>query len=149
MPDLEEPIFVVDLTDGEMERCASAVAQADRGWGSDRRLPDPPSRPIRWLALVIEGRDDPVLLPLEPTRDVEFLDALARIIRIAVLAGERIPTVAIEYGTELERSLAFERCLPSWAYDGVAPDISARLPRHLRKVLESRISRPPRPRRPS
>jgi hypothetical protein len=148
MINIDEPVFVVDLTDAEMRQCEAELALlAEGGRPPVRTLPDEPPTPIRWLALVIEGRDAPLLLPLEPTRDVVFLDALARIIRIAVLSGERLPTVAIEHGGDLERSLSFGRELPGWAYEGIDPAIAAGLPHPLRVVLEPRISSRSRPRR--
>ena len=135
--DPDEPVFVVDLTRPEMERCAAEI-EGDGEPPEERRLPERPERPVRWLALLIEGWGDPLLLPVEPTEDVVFLDALARIIRIAVLSGERMPSVAVGYGEELERKLAFEQRLPRWAYEGIDPVLAARLPSDVRVVLASR-----------
>ncbi len=135
MIDPDEPVFVVDLTPEELDRTAAEIRRGGDAPRPGRILPEPPDRPIEWLALVTGAEEDPLLLPLEPTRDVVLLDALARLIRIAVLSGERIPAVAINYGDRLERILAFERRLPRWAYEGIDPADAAALPREIRAVL--------------
>jgi len=130
----DRPVFVVDLRAAAMEESAAEVVDR-RDEDGPRSLPEPPLLPIDQVALLVDGRDEPVLLSVEPTRDVELLDALARLLRIALLSGERVPAVAVEYGDELERRLAFERRLPAWVYDGVRPAVALRLPAALRSVL--------------
>ena len=136
--DPDEPVFVVDLTPREMARCAAEMQDSEEAL-PERELPDPPERPIRWLALLLEGRDEPLCLPVEPTRDVQLLDALGRILRIAVLSGERMPNVAIKYGEEAERKLAFEKHLPSWAYMGIDAATARTLPDGVRAVLAPKL----------
>lgn len=134
MFDPDEPVFVIDLTSAELARCAAEM-QGSQELLDERPLPEPPDQPIRVVALLAEGLSEPFLLRIDPTRDVLYLDALGRILRIAVLSGERMPTVAVEYGEELERKLAFERRLPSWAYEGIERGLARRLPEDLRAVL--------------
>jgi hypothetical protein len=135
MFDPNEPVFAVDLTKGELARCVEEIEEDTVAPTAPRRLPEPPERPIRWMALIYDEAEDPLLLPIEPTRDVCLLDALARLLRIAVLSGERISSVAINYGEELERTLAFERRLPAWAYEGIEARRASHLPEPLRTVL--------------
>lgn len=134
MGEPEELLFVVDLTTAEIDRVSQEVEA-----GGPRRpppgLPPAPPSPISRLALLVDGWGEPLLLPVEPTVDVAWLDAVARLLRIAVLAGERVPVVAINYGEVFERTLAFERRLPEWAYAGVDEATAARLPPEVRAVL--------------
>lgn len=87
------------------------------------------------MALLIDGVEEPLLLPIAPTTDALLLDALGRLVRLAAVAGERVPFVATEYGGELERRLAFERRLPGWVYRGLPPELARHLPPQLRSVL--------------
>jgi hypothetical protein len=135
--DPEEMVFVVDLTTAEIDRVSQEI-EAGGARPGPPPLPPAPASPVARLALLIDGWDEPLLLPVEPTRDVAWLDAVARMLRIAVLAGERVPAVAVNYGDVPERALAFERRLPEWAYLGVDEEISARLPTELRVVLGPR-----------
>jgi hypothetical protein len=137
----QEPlVFVVDLRAPAMAEVAQLVAhgEASDAAPAGRSLPEVPSQPISHLALLMEGRQELLFLPLEPTQDVEYLDTLARLLRIAVLSGKRIPTVAVEYGEEQERELAFSRRLPHWAYHGVPEALAASLPAELEVVLGPR-----------
>jgi hypothetical protein len=131
----EELVFVVDLTTREIESLARDIERGGPETSPRTARRDEPSRPIRRLALLLDTWEEPLLLPVEPTRDAKLLDALARLLRIAVLAGERVPTVAIDYGEEYERTLAFERRLPDWVYSGVDARTAARLPPRVRLVL--------------
>lgn len=91
-----------------------------------------PDETISLVAVLHEGLSEPLLLPIEPTRDRRLLDAIARLLRFAVEHEERIPAVAVRYGDAYERALAFERRLPRWAYEGM----DARgLPADLARVL--------------
>lgn len=118
--DLDRPVLVVDLRTASMRE--GGALPADEALGEDET--------IDVVALLHDGSDAPLLLPIEPTRDRRLLDAIARLMRFAVERGERIPGAAIRYGSEYERTLAFERRLPAWAYDG----IDARLPPALRPL---------------
>jgi len=138
MNEREELVFVVDLTTAEIDRVSQEIDAGGPRPGSAPPLPDEPPSPVAQIALLIDGWDEPLLLPVEPTRDVVWLDALARMLRIAVLAGERVPAVAVGYGDVLERALAFERRLPEWAYSGVDPQTAVRLPPDVRRVLGPR-----------
>ncbi|HJL20041.1 MAG TPA: hypothetical protein RMH99_30530 [Sandaracinaceae bacterium LLY-WYZ-13_1] len=131
----DPPVLVVDLR-------SEALGEDRRALGEDRAAPAPPpdapleaSETVDRVALLHDGDDEPLLLPIEPTRDRAELDALARLIRFAVVRGERIPTVAHAYGGERERRLLFERRLPGWALDGLAPADLAKLPAALRRAL--------------
>lgn len=122
----DRPVLVVDLR-------SRALDEDRAGEGGASLPPDAPLEPdetIDTVALLHDGSDAPLLLPIAPTRDRRFLDALARLMRFAVLRGERIPRVAVLYGSEYERSLAFERRLPAWAERG----IDAPLPPALRAL---------------
>lgn len=129
MNDLDRPVLVVDLR-------APSLAE-DREEARAPALPEDETieegESIDAVALLHDASDAPLVLAIEPTRDRRLLDALARLMRFAVVRGERIPTVAVRYGSEYERSLVFERRLPPWAYDG----IDAALPPALR-VLQRR-----------
>lgn len=96
--------------------------RTSRGAGAAQPIDDAldPSETIELVAILHDESPAPLLLPIEPTRDRRLLDAIARLVRFAVARGERIPAVAIRYGDEYERALAFERRLPRWAYEGVA-----------------------------
>ncbi len=87
------------------------------------------------VALLHDANDEPLLLPIEPTRDPRLLDALGRLVRFAALTGERIPSVAVRYGAPYERALVFERRLPRWAYEGISRDQARALPRPIARVL--------------
>lgn len=141
----EELVYVVDLTTYELDRTADEVEGGGGGENPDSGapLPQEPPTPIHQLAILIDGWEQPLVLPIEPTRDVVYLDALARLLRIAVLAGERVPAVAINYGEVYERSLAFERRLPEWVYSGIEAKVAAKLPTEVRLVLCPKKRRAP------
>jgi len=110
MSDERDPaVWVVDL---RTARDTDVAPTADE--------PLEPSETIELVAIIHDASETPLLLPIEPTHDRRLLDAIARLVRFAVARGERIPAVAIRYGDEYERALAFERRLPRWAYEGVA-----------------------------
>lgn len=119
--DLDRPVWVVDL-------------RTARDTGASPPMDEPldPGESVELVAILHDGSPAPLLLPIEPTRDRRLLDAIARLVRFAVARGERIPAVAVRYGDEYERALAFERRLPRWAYEGVtAPDLPSELARAL------------------
>jgi len=138
MNDPEELVYVIDLTTHELDRTAHEIDGGGPDPASRPSLPPEPPAPIGLVALLIDGWDEPLILPIEPTRDVRFLDALARLLRIAVLAGERVPSVAVNYGEEYERSLAFSRKLPDWVYSGVDKRNAKALPPEVRLVIGPR-----------
>lgn len=120
----DRPVLVVDL------RASSLAEDRAAGDGAPALPPDEPledGETIDLVALLHDGSDAPLLLAIEPTRDRRLLDALARLMRFAALRGERIPRVAVRYGSEYERTLAFERRLPAWAYDGIDAPLPASL----------------------
>lgn len=102
---------MIDLGDLEADR------RALDGAPSPRPLPRV-EEAISQVALL--PRDGPpVLLPIPATEDARLLDALARLVRFAVMLGEPILAVAERYGGEYERALAREGRLPRWAIEGV------------------------------
>jgi hypothetical protein len=106
MHELNRPVWVVDLsTDGGSAPPTPEDALA-------------PGEMIELVAVLHDELDAPLLLPIAPTLDLRLLDAIARLLRFAVEHGERIPAVAVRYGSEYERALAFEKRLPRWAYEG-------------------------------
>jgi hypothetical protein len=133
--DTEEPVFVIDLTAGAIEEAAARSSETTERAPPPSALPERPAKPIGQVALLIDGWPEPLVLALAPTSEVELLDALGRLLKIAVLSGERVPAVAVNYGDELERRLAFERRLPEWVYEGIDEGIARKLPPAVRKVL--------------
>ncbi len=134
----ERLVYVIDLTTSEVER-AHRRSRDDEPFnrGESNDPPQPPEA-IDTVALLLDGWEEPLLLEVEPTLDGDLLDALARLLKIAVLAGERVPTIAVSYGEEYERALAFERRLPAWIYDGLDSETTAALPVEVRRVLSPR-----------
>jgi len=117
----DPPVWVVDLR---------TARDTEVGPPVDEALD--PSEAIELVAIIHDASETPLLLPIEPTRDRRLLDAIARLVRFAVAHGESIPAMAIRYGDEYERTLAFERRLPRWAYEGVAaPNLPSELARAL------------------
>ncbi|UJR83321.1 hypothetical protein [Sandaracinus amylolyticus] len=116
--------LVIDLRDEALREVAREVDAAMTGAFVPRVLPDVPGEPItRVVLLVDEGA--PVVLPIDATDDVRWLDALARLVRFAVLRGETVREVAQRYGEPYERAMA----LPRWELDAV------RLPERVRRAL--------------
>jgi hypothetical protein len=133
--DLDRAVFVVDLRSETLREDREALDRRVELTAPEDELAL--DEPIDTLALLHDGTDEPLLLSITPTRDRDELDAIARLMRFAVLRGERMAKVAIEYGGELERRLAFERRLPAWAYDG----IDAALPPELRVLRRPSLQR--------
>lgn len=141
MDELDRPVLVVDL---RAPARAEDRALVERGATPPALPPDEPlaeDETVSLLAILHDGSDEPLLLPLAPTRDRRWLDAVARLLRVAVLRGASMSEVATAYGTEYERRLAFTRALPAWAYDGIEPRLARALPRELRRVLVRREQR--------
>lgn len=131
----DRPALVVDVRTPALDadRRASASGEPQRASPADVELVE--DEAIDVIAVLHDGSDAPLLLPIAPTRDRAWLDAVARILRFAVLRGERMPTVATAYGGALERRLAFGRRLPAWAYEGIDDTALRRAPPALRRVL--------------
>jgi hypothetical protein len=130
----DELVFAIDLTHEALREVGEELATAhDRS--SERPLPPLPHRPIRQIALLLADRDEPLLLPIAPTRDVRLLDALARLIRVAVVLGLRVSEIAQRYGTPYEQKLVSERRLPGWALGSIASDTARLLPEDVRRAL--------------
>lgn len=124
-------VLVIDLRSEAMSEVGREVDAAIAGAFVPRVLPAAPAEPIARVALLVDGGGDPVVLPIEPTDDVRWLDALARLVRFAVLRGETATEVAQRYGSGYERALS----LPGWARGGLDPATAARLPDPVRRAL--------------
>jgi hypothetical protein len=72
-----------------------------------------------------------VLVPIPPTRDVEALDGMARLVRAAAVTGVRTTRLALEHGDPQLRALHESRRLPGFLYGSPPP----RLPRWLAALL--------------
>lgn len=104
----DDPVYVIDL------------GPADGGTDPHpRTLPEPPKQPIRAVALLIEPGTDPVLIAIEPTRDVVALDAAARLLRVAVATGTPVRTLALEHGDATLVDLYRRHRLPRFVYEGL------------------------------
>jgi len=139
---LSDPVYVVDLTPQTMEACRPDFEASGRlpghepdGPVSPPEVPARPERPIRAVALVFEWGADPVLLPIRPTQDLVMLDALARLIRAALLTGRSVASLVTEAGDEELKRLYFSRRLPRFVYDGVPVPVRHRLPARLVEAL--------------
>lgn len=133
--DPEEPVFVIDLRAPVMREVAQEIEAASAGAFVPRVMPPPPERDLRCVALIVDGPGDPILLPIAPTRDVRLLDALARLVRFAVVREMPVRDVATRYGDAYERGLVERRELPAWAIDGVDASMVHALPADVRRAL--------------
>jgi hypothetical protein len=140
--DADRPVFVVDLREEALRD--DRLALAEGSMAPPLPADEQTEMPIDTLAVLHDGSDEPLLLPLLRTRDREELDAIARMLRFAVLLGERIEKVAAEYGGPRERRLLFERRLPPWVYDGIDAPSAMGLRRHRRAELAARACTGPR-----
>jgi hypothetical protein len=140
---VSDPVFVVDLTPRTMEACRADLAGPAPGAGGDpATAPAPsPSRPIRAVALVFAWEGDPVLLPIQPTVDTEMLEAMARLIRMAMLTRRSVANLVTEAGDEPLKRLYFSRKLPRFIYDGVPAPVRHRIPTELQEALGKRRRR--------
>ncbi|MGZ5969866.1 MAG: hypothetical protein ACXWP4_19475 [Polyangiales bacterium] len=112
----DELVFAIDLRRSAMDEAARELVEDTE---TARELPEVPQKPIRHVALLVDESDMPVLLPIAPTRDVRFLDALARMLRYARLLGLGVLEVAERHGGAYERALASSGRLPTWAFSGI------------------------------
>lgn len=132
----DAPVLVVDLRERARADDRAALGGAPPPLPADEPLEA--HERVDTVAVLHDGSDEPLLLAIEPTRDRGELDAIARILRFAVLHGARMPEVAVTHGGEQERSMAFERRLPRWAYEGIDRRRARALPPALRAVLAPR-----------
>jgi hypothetical protein len=131
-----DPVFVVDLTPQTMNACQADFAP--QGVDSAEAavvVPDPPERPIRALALVFAWEEDPVLLSIQPTFDTAMLDAVARLIRVALFTHRSIAHLVTESGDDELRRRYFSRGMPRFVYDGIPAPVRHRVPPELRRAL--------------
>lgn len=139
----EEPVFVVDLTPATMEACRVDFASPDLVVSETRDSPGRATtalvrrripgadRPIRAIALVFSWAADPVLLAIRPTRDTVMLDALARLLRTALLTGESLAHLATEHGDDQMRRMYFAKQFPRFVYRGIPAPVRSRLPERI------------------
>lgn len=126
---LDDPVFVVDLTPAALEQTRRAFERIDEEPGPARAAPSAPERLIRAVALVFDWEADPVLVPVEPTRDTVALDATARLLRAALVTGARVADLASCEPDLL--ALHAGRRLPAFVYEGLPPAIRGRVPPRL------------------
>jgi hypothetical protein len=141
--DPREPVFVVDLTDQTMDNCKRDFEPANEGASSPppvapapRRL-STPEHDVRAVALVFDWQHDPVLLAVNATRDIEMLDALARLLRASLLTGQSVAHLATEFGDPAMQRMYFARRFPRFVYSGIPMPVRARLPKQLVSAMGS------------
>ncbi len=110
----DELVFAIDLRREALREVEHDLETANET-SAPRPLPPVPHRPIGRVALLLDGRDEPLLLPIAPTRDARFLDALARLIRVASVLKSSVPEVARRFGAPYEQGLVTQGRLPGWA----------------------------------
>ena len=138
--EIYDPVFVVDLSPQTMDAC-----QADFGYeqvegdrspsGSDH--PSKLPRPIRAVALIFAWEKDPVLLSIQPTKDTQMLDAVARLMRTAMLTQRSVGALVTEYGDDELKRLYFSRRMPRFIYEGIPAPVRHRIPSELQRALGS------------
>jgi hypothetical protein len=92
-------------------------------------------RPIRAIALVFAWEADPVLLSIQPTTDMGMLDAVARLIRTAMLTRRTIATLVTDFGDDDLKRRYFARSLPRFVYDGIPAPVRHRIPLQLQEAF--------------
>ena len=118
----DDPVYVVDLTEAALAACRAAFDDANLGTdpafeGTDPNPQrGPKKRPIRAVAFLTEADADPVLVPITPTRDVMALDAMARLVRAAVVTGVPVAELATRHGDGQLTALYRARRLPAFVY---------------------------------
>jgi len=138
---LDDPVYVIELTAAALEACrrdllgVRSEGDADGGAAAGRTLEPPPARPVRALALIFAADEDPLLLPIEPTRDMAALDAAARLIRAAAVTGRPLAELATDCGDLQLQRLYFARRLPRLIYQGVSPEQARRIPERFRTIV--------------
>lgn len=131
----DEIVFAIDLRRGALDEERDAL-EHERA-PVPHPLPPVPVRPIRTVALIVDDAD-PILRPIEPTRDVRMLDALGRLLRYSALLGISVTEVAERYGAAYEREVLGR--LPRWAFRG-SRRASTSTPRPSRDSSRSRCRR--------
>lgn len=137
---LDDPVFVIELTPAALERCRRELAgeeEVPAGESSSTTIKALPERPVRAVALLLE-EGDPLLLSIPPTRDMESLDAAARLVRAAVVTGRSIAELATDFGDTRLRELYFRRRLPGFIYEGVSEELALLLPPPVRTIFAAR-----------
>ncbi len=139
-------VFVVDLTEQTMSNCRrdfepedtappatnppTTTLRSPRQWST-------PRHEVRAVALVFEWQDDPVLLAVNPTRDIEMLDALARLLRATLVTGHSVAHLATEFGGPAIQRMYFARRFPRFVYSGIPISARKRLPEQLVAAMGS------------
>ena len=132
---VHDPVFVIDLTPQTMSVCRVEF-EGGRPDGATPATPrDGPERPIRAIALVFAWEEDPVLLSIQPTTDTRMLDAVARLIRTAMLTHRTIATLVTEFGDDDLKRRYFARGLPRFVYDGIPAPVRHRIPAELQEAF--------------
>jgi hypothetical protein len=137
---LDDPVFVIELTPAALERCRRELSGELSGEGEEEleaRATGSEERPIRAVALLLEERGDPLLLGIEPTFDLDGLNAAARLVRAAAVTGCSLADLAAEGHQEL-RELYLQRRLPAFIYEGVSEALARRLPPQIRRIFDGR-----------
>lgn len=93
------------------------------------------AHPIRAIALIFDRNADPVLLAIDPTEDLRMLDALARLMRFALLTERSIATLATEFGDVEMKRMFFARRFPRFVYRGIPVSVRTRLPSTLVEAM--------------
>jgi hypothetical protein len=139
---LDDPVFVIDLTPQTMALCrADLDDEAGASSASTaRQVDDPPDPPIRAVAFVLDWEEQPVLVGIRPTRDMQMLDALARLIRMSLLTGVTAKRLATECGDDEIGRLYEGRRFPGFVYEGIAGPPRERLPHTLKRIFADRRS---------
>ncbi|MCA9664651.1 MAG: hypothetical protein KC503_03655 [Myxococcales bacterium] len=158
-----DPVYVIDLTAAAIRRAArelgvdppaalavpegaigqgaidEAVSRAAEAALAERVSPaDAPPPELRAVALIFDWDDDPVLLAIAPTRDIEALACLARLLRAAYLVGSSLALFVNDQGDDQMRRLYFERRFPRFVYAGVPATLQARMPPDFYEVVKPR-----------
>jgi hypothetical protein len=87
------------------------------------------------VALRLADDEEPLLLPIAPTRDMAALDAAARLLRVAAVTGRSLAELATEHGDARLRRLYFGKRLPAFIYEGAPARVARRLPPPLRRIF--------------
>ena len=131
---VDDPIFVIDLSDETMQKAREALDE-DVPMVPASELSEQADRHLRAVALVFDWSDDPVLLAMEPTNDLKMLDALARLMRFALLTGHSIARLVTEHGDDEMKRMFFARRFPRFVYRGIPVSVRKRLPKELVEAM--------------
>jgi hypothetical protein len=142
---ISDPVFVVDLSPQTMRACSADFTRQPPGEARAGRakphLPSPPKKAIRAVALIFGWEDDPILLNIRPTKDTQMLDAMARLIRAAVLTRRSVASIVVEHGDDTLKRLYFSKGLPRFIYEGIPAPARHRIPREFLRTLGKRSAR--------